>query len=145
MNAKTLAIVACGIVCLARGVEGQSLSQYRNFALGSDVASVAALAGVDPAEAKAIHQRPAVLQDLEWRPSRWVAGSTTSSVDPVEQIRFSFYNNQLFRVVVDYGHQRTEGMTGADMIEGISSIYGPPLPRSARVAGRAGSQLEAES
>ena len=145
MNARTLAIVACGMVSLTRGVDGQSLSQYRNFALGSDVASVAALAGVDPAEAKTIHQRPAMLQDLEWRPSRWVAGSATSSVDPVEQIRFSFYNNQLFRVVVDYGRERTEGMTGADMIEGISSIYGPPLPRSSRVAGRAGSQLEAES
>jgi hypothetical protein len=144
MNARTLAIVACGIVSLTRGVDGQSLSQYRNFALGSDVASVAALAGVDPAEAT-IHQRPAMLQDLEWRPSQWVAGSTTSSVDPVQQIRFRFYNNQLFRVVADYGHERTEGMTGADMIEGNSSIYGPPLPRSSRVAGRAGSQLEAES
>jgi hypothetical protein len=145
MNAKTLAIVACGIVCLARGVEGQNLSQYRNFALGSDVASVSALAGVDPTEAKTIHQRPAVLQDLEWRPSRWVAGSTTSSVDPVEQVRFSFYNDQLFRVVVDYGHERTEGMTGTDMIEGISSIYGAPLARSSRVAGLPVSQVETES
>jgi hypothetical protein len=145
MNARTLAIVACGIVSLTRGVDGQSLSQYRNFALGSDVASVAAVAGVDPAEAKTIHQRPAVLQDLEWRPSRWVAGSNASSVDPVEQILFSFYNDQLFRVVVDYGHERTEGMTAADMIEGISAVYGAPLPRSARVAGRAASQLETES
>jgi hypothetical protein len=145
INARTLAIVACGIVGLTGGVDGQGLAQYRNFALGSDVASVAALAGVDPAEAKTIHQRPAVLQDLEWRPSRWVAGSNASSVDPVEQIRFSFYNDQLFQVVVDYGHERTEGMTGADMIEGISSMYGAPLPRSSRVVGRAASRLETES
>ena len=142
---RTLAIVACGIVCLTRAVDGQSLSQYRNFALGSEVASVSALAGVDPAEAKTIHQRPAVLQELEWRPSRWLAGSTTSSVDPVELIRFSFYNDQLFRIVVDYGHERTDGMTGADMIEGISSVYGAPLPRSSRVAGLPVSQLETES
>jgi hypothetical protein len=145
INARTLAIVACGIVWLTRGVDGQSLSQYRNFALGSDLAAVSALAGVDPAEAKMIHQRPAVLQDLEWRPSRWPAGSTTSSVDPVEQIRFSFYNDQLFRVVVDYGHERTEGMTARDMIEGISSVYGAPLARSSRGAGRAASALETES
>jgi len=145
VNARTLATVACGIVCLARGVDGQSLSQYRNFALGSGVASVAAVAGVDPAEAKTIHQRPAVLRELEWRPSRWVAGSNATSVDPVEEIRFSFYNDQLFRVVVDYGHERTEGMTAADMVEGISSVYGAPLARSARVAGRAASQLEIES
>ena len=145
INARTLATVACGIVGLTRGVDGQSLSQYRNFTLGSGVASVAAIAGVDPAEAKTIHQRPAVLRELEWRPSRWVAGSGASSVDPVEEIRFSFYNDQLFRVVVDYGHERTEGMTAADMIEGISSVYGAPLARSARVAGRAASQLEIES
>jgi hypothetical protein len=145
MNARTLAIVAGGIVCLTRGVTGQGVSQYRNFALGSNVISVSALAGIDPAEAKTIHQRPAVLQDLEWRPSRWVAGSTASSVDPVEQILFSFYNDQLFRVVVDYGHERTEGMTAADMIDGISSVYGAPLARSSRVAGRAASQLETES
>jgi hypothetical protein len=113
--------------------------------LGSNLASVSALTGVDPAEAKTIHRRPAVLQDLEWRPSRWVAGSQASSVDPVEQIRFSFYNDQLFRVVVDYGHERTEGMTAADMIEGISPIYGTPVPRPSRVAGRAASELETES
>jgi hypothetical protein len=145
MNARRLAIVACAIVCLTREVNGQGLSHYRNFALGSNVASVAALANVDPAEAKTLHERPAVLQDLQWRPSRWVAGSSVSSVDPVEQILFSFYNDQLFRLVVDYGHDRTEGMTGADMIEGISSVYGAPLPRSSRVGGPAASQLETES
>lgn len=144
MNARTLAIAACWI-CLTCGVEGQSLSQYRNFELGSDVPSVAALAGVDPAQAKTIHQRPAVLRDLEWRPSRWLPGSSASSVDPVEQILFSFYNDHLFRVVVEYAPERTEGMTGADMIEGISSIYGAPLPRSSRVPGRAASQRETES
>ena len=29
--------------------------------------------------------------------------------DPVEQMVFSFYNNQLFRIVVDYRQERTEG------------------------------------
>ena len=145
MNAPRLAIVACGIACLTGGVNGQSVAQYRNFALGSDVVSVSALAGIEPTEAKTIHQRPAVLQDLKWRPSRWVAGSTDSSVDAVDQILFSFYNDQLFRVVVDYSHERTEGMTGADMIESISSVYGAPLARSARVAGLPVSQLETES
>ena len=145
INARTLAIVACGIVSLTRGVDGQSPSQYRNFALGSDLAAVSALAGVDPAAAKTIHQRPAVLQELEWRPSRWIPATNASSVDPVDQVLFSFYNDQLFRVVVDYGHERTEGMTTADMIEAVSSIYGAVLQRSPRVAGRPASQLETES
>lgn len=145
MNAWTLAICACGLVGLTRGLEGQSLSQYRNFELGSDLASVSTLAGVSPAGAKMLHQRPAVLKDLEWRPARWIAGSTAASTDPVEQILFSFYNDQLFRVVVDYVHERTEGMTAADMIDAISEVYGTPLPRTARVVGRTASRLETES
>lgn len=113
--------------------------------LGSDVASVAALAGLNPAEAKTVHERPAVLQELEWTPSRWVAGSNARSVDPVEQILFSFYNDQLFQIVVDYGDERTEGMTSADMVEGISSIYGAPLVVARGVTDRTRSRLELES
>jgi hypothetical protein len=143
MNIRTLAMCAfaVGFACVTHG---EGLSQYRNFELGSDLASVSALAGVASSEAKTIHRRPAALQDLEWRPSRWIAGSTSDSTDPVEQILFSFYNDQLFRVVVDYGHARTEGMTDADMIEAISGAYGTPLTRTLR-AGRAASRLEAES
>jgi hypothetical protein len=144
MHARTLAICALGIVCSTHGLEGQGPSQYRDFALGSDLASVSDRTGVSASRAKTIHQRPAVLQDLEWRPSRWNVGSTADSTDPVEQIVFSFYNDQLFRVVVDYAHDRTEGMTDADMIEAISAVYGTPvnrLPGAVRVA----SQLETES
>jgi hypothetical protein len=145
MNIRTFAICAFGFgfVCVAHAIEG--LSQYRNFELGSNLASVSALAGVASSGAKTIHQRPAALQDLEWRPSRWIPGSISDSTDPVEQIRFSFYNDHLFRVVVDYGHARTEGMTDADMIEAISAVYGTPLPRMSRAAGRAASRLETES
>lgn len=145
VNARTLAICACAIVGVTIGLESQSLSQYRNFELGSDVAAVSTLAGVAPAAAKTTHARPALLQDLEWRPSRWIAGSTTASTDPVEQIRFSFYNDQLFRIVIDYGRDRTEGMTGPDMIEAISAVYGAPLARPARASGRAASRVETES
>jgi hypothetical protein len=136
---------AFGIVCSAPVLDAQGLSQYRNFELGSDVASVSSLAGVAAADARVIHQRPAVLKDLEWRPSRWVAGSIASSTDPVERIRFSFYNDQLFRIVVDYGSERTEGMTAADMIDAISMVYGTAVLRSSGASNRAASRLEAES
>jgi hypothetical protein len=36
-------------------------------------------------------------------------------------------------------------MTSADMIEGISAVYGTPLPRTSPAAARAASRLEAES
>lgn len=139
MNARTLAICAFGMALVGHRLDAQDLSRYRTFELGSTLASVATLTGVASSDAKTIHQRPALLQDLEWRPSRWVPGSTSASTDPVEQIVFSFYNNQLFRVVIDYGRDRTDGMTDADMIAAISAVYGTSVkrvPGAVRVASR---------
>jgi len=144
MNTRTLTICAIGTVLLTHGTAGQSLAQYRNFELKSDLAAVSTLTGVPAAEAKTIHKRPAVMQDLEWRPSHWVTPSSEASTDPVEQMAFSFYNNQLFRIVVDYGYDRTEGMTDADVIEGISAVYGIPVKRTP-VAARAATRIEIES
>jgi hypothetical protein len=67
------ATCAVGIVCATHMLEGQGFSQYRDFEMGSDTASVA-LAGVMATEVKTIHRRPALLQDLEWRPSPWIRG-----------------------------------------------------------------------
>lgn len=139
--ARPLAICAVGIVCSTPALKGQGVSQYRNFELGSDVAAVAALAGIDSSDAKTTHRRPALLQDLEWRPSRWIRGSTEPSTDPVEQLVFSFYDDQLYRIAVDYAAERTEGMTAADMTEAIAVVYGPPLAPTSRAAGRAGSKI----
>jgi hypothetical protein len=127
LHARTLAICVGIVCCSTHALGGQSVSKYRDFQLGSDLASVSTRAGLTPSDAKTIHARPAVLQDLEWRLSHWTSGSTAPSTDPVEQLLFSFYNDQLFRIVVDYSHERTEGMTTADMAEAISAVYGAPL------------------
>jgi len=140
--ARTVAICAAGIALMGHGLVAQDLSRYRTFELGSDLASVSTLTGVAATAAKTVHQRPVLLQDLEWRPARWLPGSSAMSTDPVELMLFSFYNNQLFRVVVDYSHERTVGMTNADMIEAISATYGTPLPLRAAV--RTPSRLEAD-
>ena len=124
ISARMVGICAIALVSSAPELEGQALSHYRTFALGSTVASVSTLADGGTSAVTMIHQRPALLQDLEWRPSHWTSGSTEDSTDPVEQILFSFYDDQLFRIVVDYGHDRTEGLTDADMIEAISAVYG---------------------
>jgi hypothetical protein len=144
MNTSTRAIAALGIVFSTHGLAGQGLSQYRNFVLGSDLASVSTLAGVAPAGAKTVHRRPAVLQDLEWRPSAWTPESTSISTDPVDKIVFSFYNDQLSRIVVDYSYDRTEGMTAADMIEAIGAVYGTPVKRIAGPV-RLASRVDTES
>ena len=144
INARTFATCAVGLVLLTHGVDGQAVSQYRNFELGVNVAAVSALTGLATSEAKTIHQRPALLQDLEWRPSHWRASETLPSTDPVQQIGFSFYNDRLFRIVVDYDRDRTEGMTDADMVEAISAVYGVAATRAAGPA-RVASRLETES
>ena len=82
--------------------------------------SVSALANVAATDAKTIHQRPAVMQELEWRRPYVVSGSTGPQTDLVERIVFSFYNDQLFRLVIAYDRQRTDGMTSGDMTEALS-------------------------
>jgi len=58
---------------------------------------------------------------------------------------FSFYNDRLFRLVVDYDKERTEGMTDADMVAALSATYGVPLKRTGPVSPRVASRLEVES
>jgi len=133
-----------GFALCTQLLSGQSAPHYRNFQLGGDLASVSALAGVAASEAKVIHERPAVMQDLEWRLPYSTSSAAALPTDPVQQIVFSFYNDQLFRLVIDYDRNRTEGMTDADMIEAISSTYGSiskaPLrtPASSQVAQQSG-------
>jgi hypothetical protein len=121
---RRLGIASLGFVMSTQLLNGQSAPHYREFQLGADLASVSALAGVAVSAAKVIHERPAVMQDLEWRPPHSLLGTTAPPPDPVQQIVFSFYKDQLFRLVIDYYQNRTEGMTDADMIEAISSTYG---------------------
>ena len=142
--ARRLVIGSLGFVLCTQPLHGQSGPHYREFQLGGDLASVSALAGVAMSEAKSIHQRPALIQDLQWRRPYAPTGPTAPSPDPAQHIAFSFYNDQLFRVVIDYDRNRTEGMTDADMIETISSEYGSMSkePQKSRVAS---SQVAEES
>jgi hypothetical protein len=96
------------------------------------------------ADAKLIHQRPAVIQELEWRPAYFLNGSTALQNDPVRQILFSFYDDHLSRMVIDYDRDRTAGLTAADMIAAISTAYGPALAVPAKKSAPT-SQTEQES
>jgi len=145
MMKHTVAFAACAVLVLTQSVDGQGRAQYRDFQLGGDLASVAVLAGIAPAEAKVIHQRPALLQDLEWRPSHWLTGSSAAQTDPVQQVVFSFYNDQLFKVIADYDRQRTDGMTDGDLIEALSQAYGPPLKSGVKRTFPSASAADAEA
>jgi hypothetical protein len=138
------AILAIGVVCSAQTLYGQDGSRYRDFQLGGTLSSVAKLANVTASDAKTIHARPALMQELEWRPP-YVVSSSTAMRDPVKQILFSFYDDQLTQMVVDYDHDRTFGMTNADMIDAISTTYGAPLKQVTTPVPLAASRAARES
>jgi len=144
ISPRTLVIVALGFTLSSSAVHGQERPRYRDFQLGGNLPSISALTGVAASEAKTVHQRPAVMQELQWQRPYSPSSATTADADPVKQITFSFYNDQLSRMVVDYDRDRTVGMTDADLIEGISTVYGPPLKAAARTP-RLVSHIEEES
>ena len=98
------------------------LAKYRNFEFGTNLATVAKQAAVDPSQAKVIHSRPALIQELAWRPQPLGASSQT---EPVQNVLFSFYDGELFRITVDYDRYQTEGLTVDDFVDAISATYGP--------------------
>jgi hypothetical protein len=116
---------------LAPLIHRQDLSRYRQFQLGMDLLAVAKRADVKPSEARVIHQRPAVIQELEWRPQDSLGSSPAA--DPVKEILFSFYNDELFRMQVIYDHYRTEGLTDEDMVGAISAKYGTATRPAAKI------------
>jgi hypothetical protein len=100
----------------------QDLSRYREFQFGTSLLVVAKQAHMKPSEATAINQNPALIQELNWHAQTYSAPQ--SQADSVRDILFSFYNGELFRIVVTYNQDRTEGMTAEDVVEVISAIYG---------------------
>ncbi len=121
-----LAVVASALVFAAVGLQAQDLSRYRDFQLGSTVAVVQKTSGTTANDLKSIQQRPASIQALRWRPSESYNDHMTPT-EPVREVIFTFYNDQLFKMVIDYDRQRTEGLTDADLIDAISARYGLPV------------------
>ncbi len=110
-------------------ISAHDLSKYREFQLGMSVVAVAHQAGITP-EARVLHQRPELIQELTWLPPP--AFGSSAQGDSVRKVLFSFYNDQLFRIVVNYEWDRTEGLTVEDMVEALSVTYGPAtLPATA--------------
>jgi len=104
----------------------QELSRYRAYALESSVASVITISGVRQADTRTAHERPAKIQEIEWRAPYSRSGSDLA--DPVHDVQFSFYDDQLYQVVVNYDRDRMEGLTDTDVIESLTAAYGVPLP-----------------
>ena len=125
-----LLALLCGL-CVRQVAVAQESVQYREYALGSSLASVLKTSGVSEKELRTLHQRPARIQRLEWRAPYGQGGRERP--DSVREIRFSFYDDQLYQIVVTYDRGRIEGLTDDDIIEALSATYGATVLRSTPV------------
>lgn len=131
-------LLAAGVLTPAALAEG--LSNYRGFRLGSDLPTVVQQIGANPPEAKLIHSRPALMQNLTWRPQSL---GPSPAAESAQEVIFSFFAGALSRIEVNYDRYETEGLTADDMIEAISANYGAAV-KSLLPAERAGDPLDKE-
>lgn len=124
IRTRTFALAVSGLLICGLSLSAGDLSQYREFDLDANLDAMAKQAGMTPAEAKTIHQRPALIQQLSWR---------AESGDSVKGISFRFLNGELSSMVVDYDSGTTAGLTSQDMIDAISATYGTALAPAAEI------------
>ena len=134
MTLRLFRVVACVLTATFSGAfigSSADLSTYHQFRIGSDVAKVVRATGVAESEVKVLHQRPALIQELEWSPVR-----SESSIDfaAVGTITFTFLDRELFRMFVNYNKNKTEGLSPDDIITSLSSVYGAPTKPVATIS-----------
>jgi hypothetical protein len=119
---RSVVVSLAMILLSAPVIHGQDLSRYRNFSFGTTLASVSKLVDRQPIEAEVIHQEPALIQELTWYPPQPYGSSRPA--EPVEKVLFSFYNGELYRMLVFYDSSAIKGLTDEDMIRAVSAKYG---------------------
>ncbi len=120
MRSVVISLVMIAMILLSAPlIRGQDLSKYRNFSFGMSFVELSKQVGSQPLQAKLIQKRPAVIQELTW----WPRESSGSS-EPIWQVLFTFYNGELYRILVTYDRHATEGLSIEDMVQAISAKYG---------------------
>jgi hypothetical protein len=143
ISVRLVTVLSLGVILAGASIAGQGadLTRYRGFVLQGNLASVAKAGGIRATDAKTLHERPARIQQIEWR-APYVSASTALA-DPVRDVVFSFSDDQLFRIVVRYERDRMEGLTNDDVIESLVGIYGVPVLSSARTNGNVSIDVDA--
>jgi hypothetical protein len=118
------------ILLSSQCIHGQDLSKYQNFSFGMRLVDLSEQVDQKPTEANLIHQRPAVIQELTWWPP---LASGTRLAEPVRQILFSFYNGELYRILVTYDRYVTEGLAADAMVRTMSAKYGTATRPTAEI------------
>jgi len=132
IDSRLAAIASLAFVLGGQPVLAQAPFQYREFALESSVATVTGISRARDSDIKTLHERPASIREVLWRAPYMGLGG--EQADPVHEVLFSFYDDQLYQVVASYDRGRMAGLTNDDVIGRLSVTYGVPLLRDARTA-----------
>jgi len=116
--------ILCGVLLLtAPMLRAQDFSKYRNFSLGTNLAAVLKHTDQRLVDVKVTHDGSLLFQELTWHPANGIGVSYRS--ESVDELVFSFYKGELYKMLVTYERASTEGLTADDMVKSISAKYGP--------------------
>jgi hypothetical protein len=121
---RFLALLLTALLFAAPILRAQDFSKYRDFSLGTNLATVLKRTEKKLADVTTMHGAPALFQEVTWWPPSLPGASYRS--DSVEQVLFCFLNGELYKIAVTYDQSSTEGLTVEDLIKTISAKYGPP-------------------
>jgi hypothetical protein len=127
MKMKAIRVLTLSLAVLffaAPILQAQDLSKYREFSLGTNLATVLKHTDRKLADVNTTPGVPSRFQELTWWPPS--LPGTSYRTDSVEQVLFSFFNGELYKISVTYDQVSTEGLTTEDMVKSISAKYGPP-------------------
>ena len=136
-----LLTIVCAVALALPVTAAESVySRYRGVALGDPVQVVIDQLKVTASDVKVVHERPTLVQQLTWRPHRFISGATVEP-DPMAEMVLTFHLGLLARIAVIYDRDRTAGLTDTDLHEALTSVYGTSMlvstPMQTTIAARA--------
>jgi hypothetical protein len=142
MNMKAMRnSILCGVLLLTAPIlRAQDFSRYRNFSLGTNLAAVLKHTDQRLVDVKATHDGSLLFQELTWRPANSIG--VLSRTESVDDVVFSFYKGELYKMFVTYERASTQGLTADDMVKSISAKYGPATNVALAIDAAANRQYE---
>jgi hypothetical protein len=123
-ESTVLTIALLMILLSSPAVYGRDLSGYRTFSLGTSLANLSKQIDESPTDATTVHERPALIQQVSWWPPPTL--SSALGAETIQQVRFSFYNGRLYKMLVTYDGSFTRGLTPEDIEHSLTGQYGAP-------------------
>jgi len=138
MYAARVATIVCAALMAVPVVSASPVySRYRGVSIGDSVSVVVASLHMAPSDVAIVHARPAMIQQLTWRPNQFFANKA-GPPEALAEMVLTFHLGRLARVVATYDRDRTEGLTNADLHDSFATIYGAamlvPTPSGVRSA-----------